>query len=152
MCGDRFLSDADVGGTEKLCITAMRPDCGMKPAFTIHSSEIGPELETLLDPMGAFLVKGWSRSFCALSIMACAWENEDFRNVGILGFLSGSAPGMAGKAAKDFLLVKSVLSRRTLSTVHCTINVIAGKDDVAEVVLQNRGASKVSMMVTCIKA
>lgn len=52
------------------CITA---------TFKMNASEIGPELSTLLDPMGAFMVKGWSRSMAAMMVMRCAWESPEFR-------------------------------------------------------------------------
>lgn len=78
----RFQSDPNLGGTEKLSISAMRPDLGMVPPHTLCATDIDEQYEGFLAPCGAFMVKGWTRSFCAVSIMLCSWKNEEFREAG----------------------------------------------------------------------
>eukprot|EP00435_Cladocopium_sp_Y103_P076327 s59_g92.t1 len=57
----------------------MRPDMGMKPPHKIAATEINPQYDGYLDAVGAFMVKGWTRSFCAMTLMLCAWQCDEFR-------------------------------------------------------------------------
>ena len=59
----------------------MRPDMGMKPPHKIAATEISDQYEGYVDAVGAFMVKGWTRSFCAVSLMLCAWQCDEFRKV-----------------------------------------------------------------------
>ena len=47
----------------------------------VGSEDIAPETATLLSPMQAFLVKGWTRSVCLYTIMLAAFESEEFRGL-----------------------------------------------------------------------
>jgi hypothetical protein len=75
----RFQSDPNQGGVEKLSVSAMRPDMGMKPPHKIAATEISDQYEGYVDGVGSFMVKGWTRSYCAVSIMLCAWQCDEFR-------------------------------------------------------------------------
>lgn len=60
----------------------MRPDLGCKPPFDIDPTEVAPATDGWLQPMAAFMVKGWTRSFVAVAVMLGAWEDADFREAG----------------------------------------------------------------------
>lgn len=75
----RFQTDANLGGVEKLSISEMRPDFGCRPPFDMSTVEIAPECAGLLAPLGAFMVKGWTRCVCAVTCMLAAYESEEFR-------------------------------------------------------------------------
>lgn len=75
----RFQTDSNLGGIEKLAICAMSPEYGCCPPFNIRSDEISPEIAGLLEPLSVFMVKGWARSFSAMTVMLCAYECEEFR-------------------------------------------------------------------------
>ena len=74
----RFQSDPNLGGVEKLSISAMRPDIGMAPPHKISAQEVSEHYSGYVDPIGAFMVKGWTRSFCAMTVMLCGWQNPAF--------------------------------------------------------------------------
>lgn len=74
----RFLSNPDRPGTEKLAITALRPEAGIVPPHNISASDIGVDADVLA-PMNCMMVKGWSRSLAALTVMTCLWKCEKFQ-------------------------------------------------------------------------
>ena len=79
-CVPRLQTDANQGGVEKLSISEMRPDFGCHgPCAQLDPEDIAPECSGILPPMAAFMVKGWTRCFCASVVLLCAYESEDFR-------------------------------------------------------------------------
>lgn len=76
----RCITDANVGGAEKLCVSSMPEDLGIRPPFAIKVDELSPESTGLLPPLSAFMIKGWSRAVCAHTIMLCGYECEEFFN------------------------------------------------------------------------
>ena len=61
----RMQTDANQGGTEKLSICEMHSSFGVTPPFGLTSDDLAPECAGLLMPMAAFMVKGFTRSYCA---------------------------------------------------------------------------------------
>ena len=80
----RLKTDAAIPGVERLSISSMRPDAGCKPPFTIPPTQVGDYDDGVLWPQHAFMVKGWSRSLAAVSVMLCAYEEPSFLQAWIL--------------------------------------------------------------------
>ncbi|CAJ1361676.1 unnamed protein product, partial [Effrenium voratum] len=78
-----FLSDANLPGVEKLCCTAPRARWLTSPLNTVKPVEFGAG-SNLLDGGAVFLVKGWSRSVCALAIMFASYEEPQLLQAGSL--------------------------------------------------------------------
>lgn len=83
----RFLTDSNLGGVEKLCISgAVAGMNRSKPAITCL--DVGATDAALIGPMSLIYVKGWTRSLAALAVLLAAFENEgvfearDIRNIG----------------------------------------------------------------------
>ena len=75
----RFQSDPNLGGVEKLSVSVMRPEIGLRAPFMVEPREVAPDIDGgTLAPLSAFMIKGWTRSYVAMSIMLCAWENAEF--------------------------------------------------------------------------
>lgn len=73
-------TDADtMPGVERLAISTPRPDMGLSSGVKISAAAIDAGLGALVPPHGVFMVKGWSRVLSMLTIAACAFENEPFR-------------------------------------------------------------------------
>lgn len=85
-----FATDADIPGTEKLCVTMARPKWLITPLHDLTASDIGAKGD-LLAPGCVFAVKGWSRSVCCLAILMAAFEDADLLEAGCAHqFLNGS--------------------------------------------------------------
>lgn len=70
-------TDANQGGIEKLSICETHPSykcqrCG------IAADDLSPDCVGLLPPMGVFMVKGWTRGVCAITVLLCAFQCEEF--------------------------------------------------------------------------
>lgn len=74
----RLQTDANQGGVEKLSICEMHSSFGIDPPYGLTSDDLAPECAGLLAPMAAFMVKGFTRGFCALTVMLCAYETPEF--------------------------------------------------------------------------
>ena len=74
----RFLTDADLGGVEKLTITLPRAEYGMISDNVLSASEVTAGGADLLDAHGLIFVKGWSRAVSALTVMLCCFEQTEF--------------------------------------------------------------------------
>ena len=88
----RLKTNASIPGVERLSISSMRPDAGCKPPFSIPPTQVGDYDDGVLWPLHAFMVKGWSRSLAAVTVMLCAYEEPSFLQAWIIfGFdvLSG---------------------------------------------------------------
>lgn len=78
-----MITDSDVAGTEKLAVTHARPYWLEKNLDIVQPEEFGAVEHTNLLAAGTcFLVKGWSRTLCALGILRCAQESSEFMEVG----------------------------------------------------------------------
>ena len=62
----------------------MRPDYGLCSPHTCAASEISKNKAThsYLDACSVFMVKGWSRSVVAMTLLYAAWDYEEFRTAG----------------------------------------------------------------------
>lgn len=74
------MTDANQGGVEKLSVCEPHYDYGCKPPHTLGCEDLAPECVGLIGPMAIFYVKGWTRSICNMTIVACMYEEEEFRN------------------------------------------------------------------------
>ena len=63
-----FLTDPNRGGVEKITISGMRAEFGMRPLYLMDPGLISPDAEGLLPPQQLVFVKGWSRSVAALTV------------------------------------------------------------------------------------
>lgn len=71
-------SDPNLPGTEKLAVAAIQPELVASGVSRLTVSDIvGGEGPPLMDPMSVFLVKGWSRSLCAIGCLLHAFEIPD---------------------------------------------------------------------------
>ncbi|CAE7233926.1 unnamed protein product, partial [Symbiodinium pilosum] len=107
-----FVTDANIAGTEKLAVTAPRPDIGLSPDFVLDAADIDAACDGLLHPQQLVYVKGWSRAIAALTVMLCRYENPEFAEAW-------------GDSHRD-----------SFATIHATVNVV-GLDDAALMVLNN---------------
>ena len=75
----RFQTNANTPGVERLAISASRPDVGLGPRHRLSSQDIAAaQTSTLLNPMDLVCVKGWTRCFCAVTVMVAAFEVPAF--------------------------------------------------------------------------
>jgi len=78
-----YTTDANIPGTEKLVVSALHPDVGMKPAFSFECHELSPDYASLLPVYGVFMVKGWSRTISAFTILLAGFQRPEFWKVGL---------------------------------------------------------------------
>ena len=78
MLACRLKSHPNEAGVEKFHITSLKPGLGL--TFPVSSSEVSENLKGYVSPMGVMMVKGWTRSVSAYTIMLCAYECADFAN------------------------------------------------------------------------
>lgn len=75
----RFLSDPDLGGTEKVTIADPIPGVAPKHLLRLEDLELGDEVaDTMSAPHSYILVKGWTRMFCAYTVMLCSQQVPEF--------------------------------------------------------------------------
>lgn len=130
----------------------MRPDLGFSPPHKLSSAEISADAQGYAEPLSCFMIKGWSRSFTAMVIMAAAWECEAFREAlrsnGFVLCLAGLAGGEAQETpaseGNGFLL------SRTFATVHAAVNAVPGESDASELVMLNRGRVLSNGLLECL--
>ena len=77
-----MLTDADMGGVERITVSTLRPQFNAKPRHSISLDDLnlsadGHSDNGLIPPHGLFIVKGWSRMVCCYTIMAAAFENPE---------------------------------------------------------------------------
>lgn len=76
----RYLTDANLGGIEKLTICEMLPEYGCMPPHNMATEEMAPEHGVgLLAPMQAFMIKGWTRSQVAHTLLLAPFECPEFK-------------------------------------------------------------------------
>ena len=72
----RMLTDPNCPGTEKLAVSAIKPELLTCPHMPVRLSEITAEKTDSLPPMSLFLVKGWSRCVAMTACLLHAYESE----------------------------------------------------------------------------
>lgn len=77
----RFLTDPNTPGVEKLAISALRPDAGLRPQHDVTCQDLGID-QSILQPQAIVMVKGWARSVAAVTVMLCLFECEEMRQAG----------------------------------------------------------------------
>lgn len=75
--GLRFLSDANISGAEKVTV-ALPPQGMMTKRPSLTASDLQSSSADLISPLGLLMVKGWTRSVAAMSVMLACFENTDF--------------------------------------------------------------------------
>ena len=78
----RFLTDADIPGTEKLAVSAIRPEMMTSAPVVLRTADITTSKNPSLAPMSVFLVKGWSRCVAAVTCLLFAFEERDVFQAG----------------------------------------------------------------------
>ena len=71
-----MLTDPNCPGTEKLAVSAIKPELLTCPHMPVRLSEITAEKTDSLPPMSLFLVKGWSRCVAMTACLLHAYESE----------------------------------------------------------------------------
>ena len=80
-CSSLFLrlqTDADKAGVERLAVTQPRPDIGMKPSLDILPGDVNGECSSMLPPLSAAMVKGFTRCMAAWTVILCSKECPQF--------------------------------------------------------------------------
>lgn len=81
----RCTTDTDKhAGVERLAVSSLRPDLGLMPPVCLDITDVSKDVDKgMLPPHSVFLVKGWTRSVCANTILACCWEMSEFLEAGL---------------------------------------------------------------------
>ena len=74
----RFQTNPDLGGVEKITISAPRREYNLASPFEMEPGDVGPHCTDMLAPHGLIFVKGWSRCLAALTIGLCCYQDEGF--------------------------------------------------------------------------
>ena len=73
--GLRFLTDPNLGGTEKLLV-GLPAEGMMTTRPSLSAADVSPCLQhNLINPCGLMIVKGWTRCFAAMTVMLACYEN-----------------------------------------------------------------------------
>lgn len=72
-------TNSSMPGVERLTISKLRPDLGLKSDFTLSVGELGTENPVAggIPPHGVFLTKGWTRCYAMNVVLLFAYENPD---------------------------------------------------------------------------
>ena len=70
-----YNTDPDIPGVEKLVVASQRPELKLAPRFRFDCSDLDKSYEALLPVHGCFLVKGWSRTLAAYTILLAGYRN-----------------------------------------------------------------------------
>lgn len=67
-------------GTERLAVSALRPEIGLAPSLRFSARDISVEVADMafLEPHGVFFTKGYTRSFCMNTVLLCCYECPEF--------------------------------------------------------------------------
>ena len=87
-----FLSNPDIPGTEKLCVSVAEPTWLASPKMDLEVSECGMPDDGIAPPESFFFVKGWSRSVCCLAVLWFSFKSEEFRQARNLIFTASWNP------------------------------------------------------------
>lgn len=73
-CESRFATNSDLGGVERISVSALRPEYGAKPKHYVKIEDLSDDSTTLdgklAPPHSMFLVKGWTRVLCIYTVLA----------------------------------------------------------------------------------
>ena len=84
-----MMTDADLGGVEKVTVSSLRPELGLAPEHSLVLSDLdGCEIEDvgLADLHSFSFVKGYTRMMCCYTVLLCcqlqpgfleAWEGQE---------------------------------------------------------------------------
>ena len=76
----RFMTDPTIPGVERLVVCSMQPEHGMKPKFEFEAGEVSEDAvsQHWIPPHQCFLVKGWTRTVAAMTVMLAAYDCPAF--------------------------------------------------------------------------
>ena len=77
----RMKTNADQAGGERIAISRLYPEFGAVPSVELGLDVFdGAEVEPsgMLKPHGCFVVKGFTRMFCANLVLLCCYQCPDF--------------------------------------------------------------------------
>lgn len=140
----RFRTDPDIPGVEKLAISNCRLEAGCRPTFMIPASKVAPAYgKGLLGAQQAFMVKGWSRSLAACTILLAAYESEELYAVPCLSLIDHSTCEALPDTVRESLdsmqfRYASVGLFRSFRTIHGTV-CVADQASLDQLIAQNRG-------------
>ncbi|CAK9008796.1 unnamed protein product [Durusdinium trenchii] len=75
-----FCTDPNKPGTEKIAVSAVKPEMLSTPPIPLDASAIHT-CHGLLSPMSTFMVKGWSRCVAAVSLLLYSYESPEVLKV-----------------------------------------------------------------------
>lgn len=73
-----FLSNPEIPGTEKLCVSVADPSWLASPKKDLEAAECGMPDDGIAPPESFFFVKGWPRSVCCLAVLWFSFKSEEF--------------------------------------------------------------------------
>ncbi|CAK9099997.1 FO synthase subunit 1 [Durusdinium trenchii] len=76
----QFCTDPNKPGTEKIAVSAVKPEMLSTPPIPLDASAIHT-CHGLLSPMSTFMVKGWSRCVAAVSLLLYSYESPEVLKV-----------------------------------------------------------------------
>ena len=83
-----MMTDANKPGVEKVCCALTQNSWLSQPLTQIRAHEdLGIEDVKLLSPGNAFMVKGWNRSVCCLTVCYAAYQNPHLLQARFCGLL-----------------------------------------------------------------
>ena len=84
-----------------------------RPPFAILAKDVNPQAANLECALSAFMVKGFTRSLAAMTVMLASWESPELREAGrcqcALAFVE-ACPSDLKRSDVLHLLVETILS------------------------------------------
>ena len=78
----RLQTNADHPGVERLTVTQTIREYQLHASLLVSATEIMGEPCDLTDGCSVFMIKGWTRSIAAFTVMLAAWESPEFLQAG----------------------------------------------------------------------
>ena len=82
MLANGYNTNPDIPGTEKIVVSSLRPEICLAPRFRFQCTDLDQNYGALLPVHGCFLVKGWSRTLAAYTILLAGFHNQEFWKAG----------------------------------------------------------------------
>lgn len=108
----------------------MPPHLQCRTLHGVSTNEIAPECSAWLAPLAAYMVKGWTRSATAQSILLCAYQCKEFLEAWPVDL----------QQCLVSLLSSSLFLVRSFRTLHATVVAEPGASPEI-LVVKNRGLS-----------
>ena len=79
-----MLTDANVPGCEKVTVTMVQKNWLQSPSVAFKNKEDLNFDDRLAPPLAIFMVKGWNRAICGLTVLFAMFENPSLLEAGTL--------------------------------------------------------------------